>query len=401
MRGFGDQNTPADSERIWTRGQAKLKGKGLLRELLCIEPSAESEILIKGKKYINFSSNNYLGLAGHPEIIKSAVSALKKYGLGTGASRLLSGTYPPHKRLEEHIARFKKTAAALVFNTGFAANTGIIPALAGADTVIFSDELNHASIVDGARLSKAEINIYKHKDLNHLESLLKTCSLSNRKPKKKKLVITDTIFSMDGDIAPLKEIASLCREHNANLMIDDAHGTGVLGKTGRGGLEHFGIKADNIIQMGTLSKAFGCFGGFAAGSKEMINFLINNARSFIYSTSLPPAIAEACVKSIDMVKSESLSLRKRLWHNRQRLYQGLNALGYDTLSSESPIIPLMAGNVSNALRIGNYLFKKKIYAPAIRPPSVPKEKCRVRFSVTAAHTDKDIDFVLDCLKRLK
>src|SRR4030065_1178138 len=375
----------------------ELKKKSLLRKLTYIDSSIGSRITINGKRYINFSSNDYLGLSKDRRIIKAALNALNKYGFGSGASRLLSGSYIPHKKLEEKIARFKGTEAALVFNTGYSANTGIIPALVGVEDTIFSDEPNHASIIDGARLSKAEIKIYSHGNMNHLEGLLKKSS-------KRKLIVTDTIFSMDGDIAPLKDIVFLSKKYSAMLMIDDAHGTGVLGKTGRGGLEHFDIKASassaqGIIQMGTLSKAFGCFGGFAAGSKDLIDFLINMARSFIYSTSLPPAIAGACINAIDIVNSESDSLRKKLWANREKLYQGLKNLGYDTLNSETPIIPILAGDVKSGLKIGSYLFKWKIFAPAIRPPTVSEGMCRIRFSVTAAHTDEDIDLVLERLDK--
>ena len=378
----------------------ELKKKSLVRKLTYIESSIGSRITINGKRYINFSSNDYLGLSKDHRIAEAAAKALGKYGFGSGASRLLSGSYIPHKKLEEKIARFKGTEAALAFNTGYSANTGIIPALVGVQDTIFSDELNHASLIDGARLSKAEIKIYRHGDMNHLEGLLKKSS-------KRKLIVTDTIFSMDGDIAPLKDIVFLSKKYSAMLMIDDAHGTGVLGKTGRGGLEHFGIKASassaqGIIQMGTLSKAFGCFGGFAAGSKDLIDFLINMARSFIYSTSLPPAIAEACIKAVDIVNSGSRSIgRKKLWANREKLYQGLKNLGYDTLNSETPIIPILAGDAGSALKIGSYLFKWKIFAPAIRPPTVPEGMCRIRFSVTAAHTDNDIDLVLERLDKFK
>ncbi len=385
-----------------------LKEKGLFRKPVYRGPAIRSgishgdaKISINGHVFINFSSNNYLGLSGHPRILKACAGALRLYGLGSGASRLLSGSCIPHKKLEERIARFKNTEAALVFNTGYTANTGIIQALSKPEGTVFSDELNHASIVDGIKLSKAKIKIYRHRDVNHLESLLKKSSPSKGRSAGQKFIITDTVFSMDGDIAPLKDIVFLSRKFNAMLMIDDAHGTGVLGKTGRGGLEHFGINAGEIIQMGTLSKAFGCFGGFVAGSGSLVSFLINRARSFIYSTSLPPALAEACIRAVDIVDSGSPGLRKRLWKNRQRLYQGIRNLGYDTLDSETPIIPVFVGGTKKALKIGSYLYRKKIFAPAIRPPTVPEGKCRIRFSVTAAHTDEDIDSVLESLKKYR
>lgn len=379
---------------MFEKSLRELKKKNLLRKLLYLESLRGSRISIDGKSYINFSSNDYLGLSGHPEIINSAIEALKKYGFGSGASRLLSGSYIPHRRLEERIAEFKKTESALVFNTGYSANTGIIPAIAGTGWTILSDELNHASIIDGVRLSKAEIKIYKHRDINHLEGLLKKIS-------REKLVVTDTLFSMDGDLAPLKDIVFLSKKYKAMLMIDDAHGTGVLGETGRGGLEHFGIRGDDIIQMGTLSKAFGCFGAFVAGTRDLIEFLINKARSFIYSTSLPPAVAQTAIKAIDIVEFKSDKLRKKLWDNRQRLYNGLKNLGCNTLSSETPIVPILLGDVKNTLKLSKYLYKSRIFAPAIRPPTVPEGKCRIRFSVTGAHTNTDIDLLIEKLENFK
>ncbi len=372
----------------------KLKGKGLLRKLVCLESSNEAKILINGQRYINFSSNDYLGLSNHPKILAGFMASIRRYGFGSGASRLLSGSCIPHKRLEERLAKFKKTEAALLFNSGYSANTGIIPALAGAEGTIFSDELNHASIIDGARISKAKIKIYRHREVGHLEELLRGSS-------GKMLVITDSVFSMNGDIAPLRDIAALCRKYNAMVMIDDAHGTGVLGRTGRGALEHADLHAGEIIQMGTLSKAFGCMGGFVAGSRELIEFLINRARSFMYSTSLPPAVAEACIRAIDIVDTRSQKLRKKLWKNRHLLCDGLNDLGYETLNSETPIIPVFVGDVKETAHMGCYLYKHKIYAPAIRPPTVREGRCRVRFSVTALHAEEDINLVLETLEKYK
>jgi 8-amino-7-oxononanoate synthase len=379
----------------------ELSVKGLLRKPVTVESHDGRVITISGKRYINFSSNDYLGLTSHPLIVRAAVKALEKYGFGSGASRLLSGTYVPHKRLEERIAKFKNSGAALVFNSGYSANTGIIPAIAGKETVIFSDELNHASIVDGIRLSKARVKIYRHKDTCLLESLMRKHTSTKSGVSGQRLVVTDTVFSMDGDIAPLRDIAALCRRYDSLLLIDDAHATGVLGGTGRGGLEHFDIGTDNIIQMGTLSKALGCIGGFAAGPADFIQYLANRARSFMYSTSLPPAAAEACLKAIDLVDSKSILLRKNLWRNRRRLWRGLQALGYNTLESETPIIPILVGDINETLRIGDHLFKNNIYAPAIRPPTVPEGKCRIRFSVTAAHTKEDIERLFEVLGKLK
>lgn len=383
----------------FSRQLSDLRDKGLYRKLACIDSSLHSKISINGRTLINFSSNDYLNLSRHPEIIKTAVTALEEFGFGSGASRLLSGNYTAHERLEKRVAEFKRTQASLIFNTGYAANTGIIPAIAADDAVIFSDELNHASIVDGSRLSRAEVMIYNHNDMDCLEALLK--KTAGKKSIKRKLIITETVFSMDGDIAPLKELAEISDRYDALLMIDDAHGTGVLGKTGRGGLEHHGLKPGSIIQMGTLSKALGCFGAFAAGEKNMVDLLINKARSFIYSTSLPPAVAEAAVRAVEIAGSPSAGLRKKLWRNRQRLYKGISKLGFKTPGSETPIIPVLTGDTGETLELSKYLYKNSIFAPAIRPPTVPEGKCRIRFSVTAGHTDEDIDVLLGVLKKAK
>jgi len=376
-----------------------LKEKSLLRNFISIESPQGSRITIKSKTYINFSSNDYLNLSGHREVIKAACFAMQRYGVGAGSSRLLSGTFEPHIRLEQLIARFKNTKSSLVFNSGYAANTGIIPAIADDETVIFSDELNHASIIDGIKLSKAKIKIYRHRDMSHLEDLLKKAS--KVKSIGRRLIITDTVFSMDGDIAPLESIHELSRKYDALFMIDDAHATGVLGKTGRGGLEHFGIKDSSIIQMGTLGKAAGCFGAFVAGNKTLIDMLINRSRSFIYSTALPPAVASASAMALHIIATSSSRMRRRLWSNRERLLNGLSGIGFDTMQSGSPIIPILTGEVQNTLRLGKYLYRHNIYAPAIRPPTVQENRCRIRFSVTAGHTFDDIDQVIDILKKYK
>ena len=377
----------------------QLKEKSLLRSIVPLESPQGPRVTIAGKTYLNFSSNDYLNLSGHREVIKAACFATQRYGVGAGSSRLLSGTLDAHVRLEQLIAQLKNTRKALVFNSGYAANTGIIPAIADDETAIFSDELNHASIIDGIRLSKSNISIYRHKDTSHLNDLLKN-SLKV-KSIKKRVIITDTVFSMDGDIAPLKSILELSRKYDALLMVDDAHGTGVLGKTGRGGLEHFGIKDSSIIQMGTLGKAAGCFGAFVAGNKTLIDILINRSRSFMYSTALPPAVASASAMALHIIATSSSRMRRRLWRNRERLASGLSGIGYDTMQSESPIIPILTGDVKDSVRLGRYLYRHNIYAPAIRPPTVQEKRCRIRFSVTAGHTSDDIDQVIDILKKYK
>jgi 8-amino-7-oxononanoate synthase len=376
----------------------RLRERGLLRKLVCVDGSSGARIVIRGKTFLDFSSNDYLNLSAHPEIIRAASVAIKKYGMGSGASRLLSGTRTPHARLEKRLAAFKKTRAALVFNSGYAANAGIIPAITSTDSIIFSDELNHASIVDGVRLSGADAEIYRHRDLDHLETLLRK---SSGRKKKRRLIVTDSVFSMDGDMAPLKDLVTLSGRYDALLMVDDAHGTGVLGEKGRGAFEHYRVGSKDIIHMGTLSKAAGCFGGYVAGSGGLISLLVNRARSLVYSTSLPPAVVEACITAIDIIEHGSAEPRRSLWENRERLVRGLQNLGYDTLQSETPIVPVLAGDVRSAVRMGRYLYARGIFAPAIRPPTVPPGRCRLRFSVTAAHSAKDLDYLLECMKRMR
>ncbi len=405
MKGFEKHSVKGRGQRAENRTKKiigpelrELKKNNLLRNLTSLESSHNSKISIKGQTFIDFASNDYLNLSDHSEIVTTTVNALKKYGFGSGASRLLSGTYHAHERLEKKIAQFKKTESALVFNSGYAANTGIIPVIAGKDSLIFSDELNHASIIDGTRLSGADVMVYKHRDMDCLEALLKRSSSSAKI--KRRIIVTDTVFSMDGDIAPLIDLVTISRKYNTLLMIDDAHGTGVLGEKGRGGLEHFRIRGDSIIQMGTFSKAFGCYGAFVAGKKDLISLLTSRARSFMYSTSLPPAVAEAGVKALEIVASRSARLRKRLWKNRERLYHGLRELGFDTLGSETPIIPVLTGKIDRTLKMGEHLYRNRIFAPAIRPPTVKEGRCRIRFTVTAGHTDEDIDRLLEIMNSM-
>lgn len=368
-----------------------LKGKNLFRDLKDRESPQGSRIIFKGREYINFSSNDYLGLANHPYIIDKVKSSIDAYGFGSGASRLLCGGSILHKELEEKIAQFKETESALVFNSGYAANTGIIPSIADMDGVIFSDELNHASIIDGCRLSKAKTLIYTHKDVSHLENLLRKENAKN------KIVITDTVFSMDGDIAPLKEIFNVCKNNDAILYIDDAHGTGVLGN-GKGALAHFNIDTEPwIIQMGTFSKALGSFGAFLAGNSDVVQWAVNNARSFIFSTALPSCVIAASIAALELIENDS-ELIEKLWANRDRAVQGIKKAGYDIMGSDTPIIPVRSGSVENTLRVSNHLFEKGIFAPAIRPPTV--KDSRIRINVTAAHTDEDIERLIEALRKV-
>lgn len=351
-----------------------------------------SHIFFSDGSYINFSSNDYLGLAGAASVTDAAVAAMTEFGFGSGASRLLAGGTSYHGRLEEAAAAFKETEAALVFNSGYVANMSALPSIAGEGDVIFSDELNHASLIDACRLSRARTYIYRHRDTSHLKELMNSAGGA------KKIVVTDTVFSMDGDIAPLKEIAALCGGGKALLYLDDAHGTGVLGN-GRGALAHFGVQASPwIIQMGTFSKAFGSYGAFVAGSEDTVRWLINTARGLIYSTALPACVAAASLKALQLVQSvpHAAKLIGRLWQNRERLFSGLHSLGLDTLHSETPIIPIVVGDVKKTMDLSNALLQHRIYCPAIRPPTVALPRLRV--TVTAAHNEDDIDTLLRTLE---
>jgi 8-amino-7-oxononanoate synthase len=367
-----------------------LEEKHLLRRIISRGSSQGPVITIAGKRYLNFSSNDYLGLSGSPEIVQAVQKSFQKYGFGSGSSRLLAGGSVLHKKLESDLARFKGTESALILNSGYSANTGVIPAITEEADAIFSDELNHASIIDGCRLSRAKILIYRHSDMAHLQTLLK------RSKARRKVVITDTVFSMDGDLAPLKDIYEICMRSEAVLYLDDAHGTGVLGG-GRGALAHFGLKAEPwIIQMGTFSKALGSFGAFVTGSVDVIQWISNTTRSFIFSTALPPPVIAAAAAGLRLVQRNPVLVGK-LWANRERLYEGLKSLGHEDSTSMTPILTLRADRTSKVLELSKYLYEKGIYVPAIRPPSVLGP--RLRITVTAAHTERQIDRLLGELKK--
>jgi 8-amino-7-oxononanoate synthase len=359
-----------------------LKKKGLFRNIKDRTSPQGPRVLFNGKEYLNFASNDYLGLSNNPYIIKKAQKALDIYGHGSAASRLLGGGCTLHRELETRIARFKGTERALAFNSGYAANTGIIPALTNKDDVIFSDELNHASIIDGCRLSKARVLVYRHKDVAHLEHLMR------EEPAKKKFVITDSVFSMDGDVAPLRDLYDICQKTGAILYIDDAHGTGVLGN-GRGALSHFHLTPEPwIVQMGTFSKAFGSFGGFVAGNGDVIDWILNTARSFIYSTALPPSALAASLAALDTIE-DSPELVRRLWLNTEKTMAYIEEIGLNKTDTATPVIPIKIATVEDASRIAEYLLQKGVFAPAIRPPTVKEP--RIRITITAAHADEDIE----------
>jgi len=373
----------------------ELESKGLRRFLRFLDGEQKEKVTIDGKEVLNLCSNNYLGLASDERIKSAARKAIDRYGMGSGASRLVVGSMSLHKRLEERIAAFKEKEAALLFNSGYTANLSAIPALCGKGDIIFSDRLNHASIVDGILLSRAEFKRYPHKDMDNLEDMLRVSDGFRRK-----MIITDTIFSMDGDIAPLPKIVELAERYNAWVYIDEAHATGVLGKDGKGAIEHFGIEADKIqVQMGTLSKAVGSFGAFICGSKTLIEYLINRSRGFIYTTSLPPAICAASIASFEIIENEP-SLREKLWENVVFLKDGLNRLGFDTLESETPIIPILTKEPKITMEFSKRLFEDGIFVQGIRPPTVPEGKGRLRVTVMATHKKRDLERALDSFKKV-
>jgi 8-amino-7-oxononanoate synthase len=372
----------------------KLKTSGLYRDMKRIAGPIDTTVSIDGKEVILLSSNNYLGLASHSKLKEAAASALREYGTGACASRLISGNMEIHEELEKKTAKFKGCQSAIVFPTGYMANIGVITSLAGKGHLILSDELNHASIVDGCKLSGAEVKVYPHKNIEKLKEILSQCNESSSKGSHKRtLIVTDGVFSMDGDITPLPEILGIAREEDALVIVDDAHATGVLGKNGKGTAEYFDLADKNLIHMGTFSKALGSMGGYIAGSKVIIEYLRNNARPFIYSTALPPSVCASSIAAIEIIENEPL-IRKRLWENITRFRKGLINLGYNTMESQTQIIPILIGDTSLTMKFATAIFQKGIYAPGIRPPTVPEGKSRIRTSLMASHTDEQIDKVL-------
>lgn len=348
-------------------------------------------ITVTGRRFLNLSSNNYLGLASSDALREKAAECLQRFGTSASASRLIVGNLSLHRAVEETIAEFHGTEAAILYNTGYMANVGVISALMNKGDFILSDKLNHASIIDGIMLSGADFRRYPHGDLDRLEGLLKKSSSS-----RKKLIVTDTVFSVDGDIAPLKEIVDLKERFGAILMIDEAHGGGIFGKKGRGIAELLGVEGAIDIHMGTFSKAFGSYGAYVCGSRKLVDYLVNKSRAFIYSTSLPPAVLGADLAAIGVVK-KGFNLRRRLQENAAYLRESLNRLGFDTLASASQIIPVMVGDNQKAVEFAFRLHQSGIMAVAIRPPTVPPRTARLRLSVTAEHTREDLDLAISAL----
>jgi len=367
-------------------GIRELHESGLYNTIRVLEGPNDPWVRMDGRKRLNLASNNYLGLANHPELVKVAHEAIDKYGVGAGAVRSIAGTMDIHVRLEEALAKFKGREACILFQSGFCANSGVIPAIVGKDDVIFSDELNHASVIDGARLSKALIVRYNHNDMNDLEKKIKEYTNFP-----KRLIVTDGVFSMDGDIADLKTIAELGEKYDCITMVDDAHGEGVLGKGGRGVVNHFGLGDRIDIEVGTLSKAFGCAGGFAAGSNELVDWLKQRGRPFLFSNALSPSEAAACLKAIEILE-KSEELVGRLWENSRYFKARMKEAGFDIGNSATPITPVMLGEAHIAHGMSKRLFEEDVFAVAIGYPTVPKGKARIRVMVSAGHKKEDLDF---------
>ncbi len=368
-----------------------LKDHALLREYRTIENAQGPFVQITGKTYLSFCSNNYLGLANHPKIKQAAIAAINQYGWGAGASRLVSGNMTLHQELERKIAEFKDAEAALLFPTGYMANVGALCALVAKGDIIIGDKLNHASIIDGCRQSGAAFRVYPHNNISQLEKLLQKSSIFRRR-----LVVTESVFSMDGDTAPLPEIVEIAKRYDAIIMIDDAHAMGVFGRHGKGMIEHYGLEGKIDVIMGSLSKAIGSIGGFIAGSKHLIDFLKNKARSFIYTTALPPAVCAASLAGLALLQDDT-SLIDKLWKNINYLKSQLSKFA-NNIAVESPVVPIIIGSAENALHLSTKLYQNGILIPAIRPPTVPAGTSRLRISLMADHSESDIDRLIDLLK---
>lgn len=360
-----------------------------------LEGASAPKSVVDGKDVLMLCSNNYLNLSNHPKLKKAAIKATEKYGAGSGSVRAIAGTMDIHMELEEKIAKFKKTEASLFYQSGFVTNSGLIPQLMGKGDVIISDELNHGSIIDGVRLTKAERMVYKHKDMGSLEQVLKETENKYRRI----LVVTDGVFSMDGDIAPLDEIVKLAEEYNAMSYVDDAHGDGVLGEKGRGISSHFNIEGKVDVEMGTFSKAFGVVGGYAAGSNDMRNFALNKSRTWLLSGSHPPGVVAACIASLDVLETEPQWVEK-LWENTKYFKKELQSLGFDTGISETPITPVIVGPSSTAKTLSNRLYEEGVFALPIVFPMVARDKARIRTMMNAGLTKKDLDFALNRFEKV-
>jgi 8-amino-7-oxononanoate synthase len=366
----------------------QLKRQSLNRQLRTIESQHGPRVTYRGRSMLMLSSNNYLGLASHPALKRAAIAAVEEFGTGAAASRLIAGNLKVLSELEARLAEFKGVEAALVFGSGYLANLGTIPTLAGPQDVILSDELNHASLIDGCRLARAQVTVYRHCDCDHLKAMLTAAGSARRR-----IIVTDSVFSMDGDVAPLAEIVELARRHQAAVMIDEAHAVGVFGPKGAGLASALNLEREIDVQMGTLSKSLGSYGAYVAGSRALIDLLINRARSFIFTTGLPPASAAAASAAIDLMQAEPERIR-RLWDNGCYMSQGLTSAGFKLGVSTTPILPVIIGPAQPAVDLAEALLRRNIFVLAVRPPTVPEGSARLRVTPTAEHTRTDLDEAL-------
>lgn len=371
-----------------------LREQGLFRPLRVLDGEQAAHTSIDHRSVVNLSSNNYLGFTSHPRLRERALEALRSLGVGTGSVRTIAGTMQIHMELERRLATFKRTEATVVFQSGFAANAGAVAALLGRDDVIVSDELNHASIIDGARLSRAAIKVFPHRDVDAARRILSELPRGQRT-----LLISDGVFSMDGDLGTLPGLCDLADEFGCIMMVDDAHASGVFGAQGRGTVDHFGLHGRVDVQVGTLSKALGALGGYVAGSRSLIEFLYRRARPFLFSTSHPPAVAATCLAAIDVLETEPQWMEK-LWQNTKFFKAGLQALGFNTGTSESPITPVIVGDSARAIRLSDRLFEEGVFAQGVTFPTVARDKARVRTIATASHSDAELQFALDIFRKV-
>lgn len=383
MQGFNDLQEELD----------RMRKEGTFRQLVTLQSEQGARVVINGREVIQLSSNNYLGLTNHPRLKQAAIKAIEKYGAGTGSVRTIAGTLTMHQELEKKLAAFKHTEASLVFQSGFTTNQGVLSAVLSEDDVVISDELNHASIIDGIRLTKAARSVYKHMDMLSLES-----ALADTQNYRKRLIVTDGVFSMDGTIAPLPKIVKLAEKYDALIMVDDAHASGVLGENGRGTVNHFGLDGRVDIQVGTLSKAMGVLGGYVAGPQVLIDYIIHKGRPFLFSTSHPPAVTMACMEAVNVLIEEPKRIEK-LWTNSEFFKQGLRSLGFDTGKSETPITPVMIGDEALTLKLADKLLENGVFAQGIVFPTVAKGQARIRTIVTSQHSKADLEQALRAFEK--
>ena len=384
----------ADPLRYLSEELDALKAQGLYRRLRVLDGEQKAHATFDERPVVNLSSNNYLGLTTHPKLREAALEATRALGVGSGSVRTIAGTMAIHMELERRLAEFKRTEATVVFQSGFTANAGTVASVLSKDDFIISDELNHASIIDGARLSRATIKVFPHRDAKAARAIVAALPRERQR-----LIITDGVFSMDGDLGALPELCDVADEFGCIMMVDDAHASGVFGSNGRGTVDHFKLHGRVDIQVGTLSKAIGALGGYVAGSRALIEFLYHRGRPFLFSTSHPPAVPAACLAAIDVLEGEP-QLIERLWENTRVFKSGLQALGFNTGTSESPITPVIVGDASLAMQLSDALFREGVFAQGIGFPTVARDKARVRTIVTATHTPSELHFALDCFGKV-